>query len=451
MVRSWFESYRPSLRRWAGVLAIGWLVGVTATAVTSIALLRRIAEDARATYGVEIPRVLDRNRVAIKVERLSSFVRTIDWTRDPQVERRTLLQLQTLAQGFDFDEDDRLKHVGADIVAGARRIIAAHAAMRAAAAGQAGDAGHDLERQAGQIGDEMLQALGTLSDYIVTDAALSADTMANRIQRNASRIENAWFAGLGLFVAFGSALLWIIQRHMLTPIAAAVRGLETISDPAAPPPDLPRARFFELDVINRAVEQYARFAGELRVANRRLHDLSRRDGLTGLTNRRGFDAELAEACRAAAEGGAPFALLLIDIDHFKLLNDRFGHPVGDECLRQVAATLQSACAEAGGRVARYGGEEFAAILPGIAPVAAREAAERIRAAVAGERLCPTETPGGVAVTVSIGLMPVAPGDGDGPEQVVDAADRALYRAKRDGRNRVRDAAAPDPSAAAAAA
>jgi diguanylate cyclase (GGDEF)-like protein len=163
----------------------------------------------------------------------------------------------------------------------------------------------------------------------------------------------------------------------------------------------------------------------------RLAELSHVDALTGVANRRLFDEVLRrEAARARRQGGA-LALMMIDIDHFKQLNDQYGHPVGDARLREVAAVLAAHARRGTDLVARYGGEEFAVIMPGLHPREAAAMAEQMRAAVEGRRL---PAPGGV-VTVSIGLAHLLARDAD-PAALVDSADRALYDAKRGGRNRV---------------
>lgn len=436
-----FGSFRPSLRRWARTLALVWLVGAGSMSVISIYLLEQISDDARSTYGTEIPNLVNRSRIAMKLERLSSFTRQIGWTRDPVIERRTLMQLQTLAQSFDLDGDQRFSGAASHVVASARKVIALHGVVRKI--GAASPPGGDPERErstreadqsAQQVCDEALRQLDELSDSVSTDTALTADRLANRIQVNASRVEHGWFAALSVFVTFGFLLLYMFQRHVLSPIAGAVSGLEAISRSDDHPLELPRARFFELDMIGRSIEQYARFAADLRMANVALRVLSSQDGLTGLANRRGFDAGLAEACRRWSEDGVAFALLLIDVDHFKRLNDRFGHPVGDQCLRQVALTLQSTCARGGGQVSRYGGEEFAVVLSDMSLERACDLADQLREAVERTQLYVSGARRALAVTVSIGLTLAAPDAS--PDRVIEAADAALYRAKHEGRNRV---------------
>lgn len=434
--------YRPSLRRWAHLLGLIWLIGAGILAPVSMTLLNQICDDAQSTYMTEIPSLLDRNRNAVKLERLSSFLRTIASTHDPQVERRFLVQVQALAQGFDLDNNARLSAAAAQAVASAQKIIASHATLRRLETVPRSGTGdpdtaakiREVERSAEQVDDAAVQVLNSMTDYLTTDAALTADGMANRIQRNAWRIKQGCLAAFSFFIVSGILFLLIFQRHVLTPIAVAVRGLESLSTSDGGPIELPRARFFELDMIGRSVEQYARFVGDLRMANLALHTLSKQDSLTGLANRRSFDVDLGGACRRVAEGSGRSALLLIDIDHFKLLNDRFGHLVGDQCLRQVAMTLQSFGSRRGDQAARYGGEEFALIVSDVTPGQARDVAEHLRAAVERTQLHVTGVWRAIDVTVSIGVALMQPGETDTPEAVIAAADAAMYRAKRNGRN-----------------
>lgn len=171
---------------------------------------------------------------------------------------------------------------------------------------------------------------------------------------------------------------------------------------------------------------------ELEKARDRLEQLALLDGLTGVANRRCFDQRYDAEWKRAQRTRLALSFLLIDIDHFKKLNDTYGHLVGDECLIKVAQTLRSALSRPGDMLARYGGEEFVALLPDTDAVGARNVAERLQTAVAQMEPHP-----GVQeqITVSIGgttwdSTPV------NAEQVVEVADRALYQAKQNGRNRI---------------
>ena len=164
-----------------------------------------------------------------------------------------------------------------------------------------------------------------------------------------------------------------------------------------------------------------------------LDRLSRVDPLTGLANRRQFDESLQREWARARRGGAGLALLMIDVDHFKLLNDSFGHPVGDERLRAIADALAGCATRAVDLIARYGGEEFAAVVPNVTPAQAAMLAETMRSAI--ERLdLPSPAPDG-RVTVSIGIGHSAHLRGTDAAGLLVAADAALYDAKQGGRNR----------------
>jgi diguanylate cyclase (GGDEF)-like protein len=157
-----------------------------------------------------------------------------------------------------------------------------------------------------------------------------------------------------------------------------------------------------------------------------------RDPLTGLGNRRHFDRRCAELLPALQRDGEPVALVLLDIDHFKLINDAHGHAVGDRALVAMAALLRENT-RSGDVLARYGGEEFVIVLPGMAPMQAREVCERLRERLAAHTDFCAEVPE-LRMTVSLGLAAAPPYD---PVALLKAADLALYQAKRDGRNRLR--------------
>ncbi len=174
---------------------------------------------------------------------------------------------------------------------------------------------------------------------------------------------------------------------------------------------------------------------ELRASNDRLKALAQADGLTRLANRRTFDARLASEWQRAAKLAQPLALLMIDIDYFKRLNDRDGHLAGDACLRSLGKVLAAAVRQHSDLAARYGGEEFALLLPGADLDAATKAASRLRTTIENLRMAHLASPLG-HVTISIGVAAFRPQPGVTPERLIEAADAGLYAAKRGGRNRV---------------
>jgi diguanylate cyclase (GGDEF)-like protein len=187
--------------------------------------------------------------------------------------------------------------------------------------------------------------------------------------------------------------------------------------------------------VNERTSELNRAMGELRTANRRLHEFSLRDGLTGVHNRRYLDETLAHAVAQARERHAPISLLMLDIDHFKRVNDDCGHLAGDDCLRAVAEVLRQHVREGDDFVARYGGEEFVVLLPGATREDAARRAEILRKEVAALRVGGHGEP--IQLTISIGLAALGGAEiHSGPDKLIRAADAALYRAKREGRNRV---------------
>jgi len=184
---------------------------------------------------------------------------------------------------------------------------------------------------------------------------------------------------------------------------------------------------------------------ELREALARTAVLASIDGLTNVANRRTLDGHLEEQWRLATHAQTSLALLMVDADHFKEFNDRFGHQAGDECLRSIAMTLRALVTRPGDVVARFGGEEFAILLPGTPLEGAQHVAEAIRATIsdlpiahpqAAQLLDDTSASAARHVTVSIGCAALVPRAGMQFHHLVELADQALYLAKRSGRNRV---------------
>jgi diguanylate cyclase (GGDEF)-like protein len=169
------------------------------------------------------------------------------------------------------------------------------------------------------------------------------------------------------------------------------------------------------------------------VAHRALEQMAMKDGLTGLFNRRAFDQLLTQEVKAAERYRSPLCLLLGDVDHFKAINDRFGHPVGDALLKEIAALLTESLREVD-RVARYGGEEFAIILPRTDVASGTVLANRIRERIERHVFMVERLP--IHLTLSVGVAGYAPVSMRTTKELIDATDRALYQAKAHGRNRV---------------
>ncbi len=201
--------------------------------------------------------------------------------------------------------------------------------------------------------------------------------------------------------------------------------------------DVPASGGGELSKLARVFNDMVR---RLRESRAELERVSVTDELTGLANRRLLMAELVREVRRSERHETPLAILMLDVDHFKKFNDTFGHRAGDGVLQRLAVTLKK-CVRDVDTVARYGGEEFLVMLPEIPAAEAARVAERIRAAIEADRFTPEGSDMALSITVSAGSA-VFPGDGRTADTLIEAADRALYRSKEAGRNRVTAAGAP---------
>lgn len=193
---------------------------------------------------------------------------------------------------------------------------------------------------------------------------------------------------------------------------------------------MPLARAF-----NAMAAQLSQRERELVATNDRLTVMASIDMLSGLANRRGFQSRLDFEWMKAQQYVSELSLLMIDVDHFKLYNDTYGHPEGDACLTRLGETLSGIAADTMGFAGRYGGEEFCLLLPNTSAPKALEIGEMVRAAVQGLGI-PHATSGHQTVTVSVGVAATLPNDTQRPGDLIEAADAALYAAKHRGRNTV---------------
>lgn len=192
----------------------------------------------------------------------------------------------------------------------------------------------------------------------------------------------------------------------------------------------------QITIRERAQAELRIVRDDLERMNGELAALALQDSLTGLANRRRFDAALDEEYSRAMRNETQLALVILDVDHFKKYNDHYGHPQGDECLKKISQTLKAASTRPGDLVARYGGEEFAILLPGTSIAGAGAVAERVRLAIQAMNIEHAENSGGV-VTISAGVTSMIPSRKfNSPPDLIQTADQALYEAKESGRNRV---------------
>ncbi len=272
---------------------------------------------------------------------------------------------------------------------------------------------------------------------------VKAFARVDRLQKLTLTIVVALLAGLGLCA-------YLLGLTIVRPLRRLSEGAEQVAGGNLDV-DLPVSSRSEVGFLTqvfnhmvarlrRSREELDNVNQELKEKNKALHQLSITDDMTGLYNRKHLMETLSSEVIRSGRHKHPFTLLIIDIDHFKQVNDTYGHQRGDEVLCRLATVFRETIRDCD-YVARYGGEEFIVLLTEIEPETSLEAAERIRKRTAQETMAGGEE--SISVTVSIGAA-FFPGDGDTPQALIHEADRALYAAKEAGRNEIRKAADPIP-------
>jgi len=282
------------------------------------------------------------------------------------------------------------------------------------------------------------RVVGTLKAVPQVRWAVVAEIPVRVAFRRALDFRNNALVVVALLLVIAAALAYRLGLVIVRPLDRLIKGAGEVAagDLAV---DLPTTVGGEVGylttVFNRMVWHLRENRRELdetneklRRQNEELEHLSMMDSLTGLANRRYLVQRLTEEARLFGRTMQPFTVLMADVDHFKKYNDVFGHPAGDELLKRIADLLRGIARESD-CVARYGGDEFCLLLPHTAGSDGAHLAERIRGRIALEEF------NGERITLSIGAASL-PADGITPEAVIAAADEALYRAKREGRNRV---------------
>ena len=394
-----------------------------------------------------LPEVQAEVRTAINLERFQLFGEIIRNSPEPRERREALLAARILTMDTAYEQAPQIKEE-------VRRAFAIIERMSARRAGQesAGPPGQVAPVQndpsVNQDWAEARAILENLSQRLSIGTAVNVAEGSAAIAGHAKQAMGV-VAGVlgGLILLFAITIYWV-RRVIVQPIIRVIRGLESVRATHSSVP-LRREWLRELDDISVAVEAFGaalarisrhtaeleREVAERQAAQARLVELATTDGLTGLKNRRYFMETASQEFERARRYQTPLSLLMLDADHFKSVNDRYGHHIGDEVLKALARNGRRQLREVD-LFARLGGEEFAMLLPQTDLNAARTVAERVRQNIAAQPVAAEENT--VYFTISIGLAQLEAST-TSLDDLLRQADDALYQAKENGRNRVEPA------------
>ena len=465
------------------IAVVGILVVFSIALVLTSSLLRDISTNARITADQYLPELVKSQQGALKVEKIHTYLDAAYRVQDAEEERRLRLLLQVLIHSLTLDNDDYLISEANNILFDIRELLYIRNTQRQllneitdiiAKANVPVDFSEgffsgvslmtinnqtmeaplaeleanlvtedyneilyrtrfiiDLNDQLGMLVEDAHQRIAGLSNYLTTDAGLRTHQISNDVGNDAEKVRDYFSVLIAILVIFSVMILFAFQRLILRPVQELVDGLRSIENQGDRTVQLRPMYFRELDVIRHAIEEYSELTHRLQLANTELERLSQIDGLTGLANRRLLDQTLDLEVRRSQRYQHPLAIMMIDIDHFKSINDQYGHQVGDEGLNVLAGILLQFSKRPGELAARYGGEEFVLVLPESNLHDAIAVAEKLL------RQCqqasfPSNSQ--LRFTVSIGIACYRNVSSNTKEKLIHEADQALYQAKTAGRN-----------------
>ncbi len=403
--------------------------------IHEVGFIRHLADDTR---GHLLPQMLERQRAVVTLERLRQYGMSVLDSEDERARAEALVMVAHLVKHPALQSDP-------DIAALAHRAeISVIALARAREQGDQLRAGgqrsvaEDIERPAKQQWREIYGALELLSESLVVSASDLGNQRSAEFDKLASHVQcMVLIAYALLFLALmGGGLL--VHQLLLKPIVLTTAALDRSE--VSHSVKLPISKIREIDLFYRSVERMATALSEIEEAHRQaraaqaeLRRLASIDELTGVANRRWFTAMASRELERCRRFNHQLALLMIDVDHFKRVNDTHGHAVGDEVLKAFTRILESNLRSVD-LLGRLGGEEFAVVLPEAEEKAAWQTAERLRAAVESLQF-PFEDGTVLRITTSVGIS-ILSASGESLDSLLARADSALYEAKGEGRNRV---------------
>ena len=398
-------------------------------------MIRALAGDTRS---VLLPGLLERQRAVVNLERLKQYGTTVLESGESRVRQDTVVVFSYLVNHPALQGDPEtsaLAHRAAQVVADLAKARDEGDSLRATGQRASAD---EAERRARMDWRDTFAALDARSEALFVSAGDLGSRRAEDFGQAARHVElmvYISYAVLALTLIAGGAL---VHQLLLRPILLTTAALDR--EETSQPVKLPPSAIGEIDLFYRSVERIATALSEIEDAHRQaraaqaeLRRLASIDELTGDANRRWFTAMASRELERCRRFNHQLALLMIDVDHFKRVNDTHGHAVGDEVLKAFTRVLEGNLRSVD-LLGRLGGEEFAVVLPESDAAAAAHTAERLRAAVEGLQF-PLEDGSTLKITTSVGIAILA-GAGENLDSLLARADTALYSAKRDGRNRV---------------
>ncbi len=412
------------IRHWpAGTVLAGLglvFAAIAASLVMWLAVDQRLVKDvALQLHDQTVPWTLERQRLARNLEELRFGGQSVLTASDQGGREEAFFLVRVLAAHPSMGDDPRVALLVAEVESFLAQIVS-------------GASKPDLARW-----EAMSNRLRLLADDLSVEGGQRMTVELARMTDAMHQARYKLLFNLILVAVFLVSFLVILQRFLIRPLQRIHASLMTL-DPHGPVPQPAPLAMAEIHVVEKAIVRFHETLRENEDVRRKLERLATTDSLTGLPNRRHFMGLAAAEMARAARYGRPITVGIADLDHFKQVNDRFGHSVGDHVL-QVFAELLAETLRQTDLVCRYGGEEFAFIFPETAPEEAMRLAGRLRLRLA-ERPVVLADGQVLSVTVSLGL---ADGAGRGLEECLARADQALYEAKHQGRDRIVVAAASD--------
>lgn len=406
-----------AVRRWPAGTVLAVLGSVFALVAVSLVVLlavdqRLVTDVAARLHDETVPWTLERQRLARNLEELRLGGLRVLTAPDQQSRDDALFVIRVLAAHPSMIDDPRTAVLAAEVEGFLTTSSAGSPAVADVKAWEA-----------------LSARLRLLADDLSVEGGQRVSAELDRMQDAVEQTRYKLFLNLVLVGAFLASALFILRRYLIQPLQR-IHSVLTSLDARGPLPDLSSAPMAEIHAVEEAIVRFHATLRENEDVRLKLERLATTDGLTGLPNRRHFLGQAAEEMARARRYGRPITVGIADLDHFKQVNDRFGHAVGDHVLQSFASLVAETLRQTD-RVGRYGGEEFAFIFPETTPEEALRLAGRLRQRLAAE---PPLLPDGsvLPVTVSIGL---ADATGRDLEESLAQADIALYQAKGSGRDR----------------